>query len=167
MKIQSKLFVKSLLILITVLLLAPNAVYAKRVGGLFGTDEKIKRIQDLELTDANGDSLYLAYKTTSTFFFLGVYFSDDGYVLGIEKSFGSYYPLNQEKIKALQESGLLDTPLPEYSISTFDRVFGFSLWIVVAVLLAVRFYPSSEDEVPDESEYLNKGNKPIRSKEQH
>ena len=60
--------------------------------------------------------------------------SDDGYVLGIRKSYGSYYPLSEEKIKELQKSGALPVILPTYKIPLSEWLWGFSLWILLIII---------------------------------
>lgn len=129
------------LAIISFAILVPNVALAKRVGGLFGKREQIKKIQDVPIQGPNGEELFLAYKTTSLFVILGVYHKDDGYVLGVKGSFGTYYPLDEEMIKSYQESGSLPNPMPEYEIPLFDRLFGFSLWILLVVLVIVWFSP--------------------------
>ena len=133
------------LIIITLAILAPNLVSAKRVGGIFGKSERVEEISDVDFKGAKGEELYLAYKTTSLFFFMGVYISDDGYVLGIKKSYGSYYPLSEEKIKELQTSGHLPNPLPTYKIPMSERLWGFSLWILLTVVAIIYFFSKGKE----------------------
>ena len=54
--------------------------------------------------------------------------SESNWVL---EAFSSFYPLSEEKIKELQQSGLLPSPLPKYSIPLWDYIFGYSLWIIL------------------------------------
>ncbi|QCX38351.1 sel1 repeat family protein [Aureibaculum algae] len=125
---------KSTILIILIAILIPNTAFAKRGGGLFGKSERIIKISEVDVKGADGEELFLAYKTTQVFFFMGAYMSDDGYVLGIKKSFGSYYPLSEEKIKSLQESGVLPAALPTYKIPISEWLWGFSLWILLTVL---------------------------------
>ena len=118
-------------------ILIPNVVSAKRSGGLFGKSERIINISEVDIKGPNGEELYLAYKTTQIFFVMGVFMSDDGYVLGIKKKFGTYYPLSEEKIKSLQESGVLPATLPPYKIPLSESLWGFSFWILLAVILVL------------------------------
>ncbi len=99
-------------------------------GMLFGSDEKIEKIQDLEGTDYK-----LSHKFTLHFFIAGIYLSDDGYVLQKKTDFSGYYPLDNEKIQELQQNGMLPSPLPKYSISFWEYLFGYSLWLVIAFAL--------------------------------
>lgn len=123
-------------------ILIPNIASAKKIGGLFGKDERVNEIMALEGKGPNGEEVYLAYKTTGLFFFMGAYLSDDGYVLGIRGTSGSYYPLDEKQIKAFQESGFFPTPLPEYEIPLMDWVWGFALWILLVVLAVIWFFPT-------------------------
>jgi len=136
---------KIFLVFITVAILAPNIASAKRVGGIFGKSERIEEIGEFDLKGPNGEELYLAYKTTSLFFFMGVYISDDGYVLGIKKSYGSYYPLSEEKIKEFQAGGHLPNPLPKYKIPLSERLWGFSLWMLLTVVAIIYFFPKGKE----------------------
>lgn len=116
------------------MVLIPNVVSAKRGGGIFGKSERIVDISDVDIKGPNGEELYLAYKTTKVFFIMGVYMSNDGYVLGIKKSFNSYYPLSEAKIKELQKSGALPAVLPSYKIPFSEWLWGFSLWILGVII---------------------------------
>ena len=130
---------KNIILILTCAILIPNLASARRIGGLFGKSERIKEIIDIEGKGPNGEDLYLAYKTTEYFFFMGAYMSDDGYVLAIKGS-SSYYPLDENQITANQESGVLPKPLPEYKIPFMDWVSGFSLWIMLLVLGVLWFF---------------------------
>jgi hypothetical protein len=125
---------KTLLLFVTFFITIPNTTFlAKR--GLFGKQETIKKLQDVSIKGSKGEDLYLGYKTSALFVFFGVYFKDDGYVLGIKKGYGSYYPLDEKQIKEFQEQGHLPKPLPKYSISFFDYLMGYSLWIVLPFII--------------------------------
>ncbi|MCR9226808.1 MAG: sel1 repeat family protein [Flavobacteriaceae bacterium] len=136
---------KKLLFLIALLTLFPNLASARRVGGLFGKSERIQKIADVDIKGANGEDLYLAHKTTSLFIFMGVYMTDDGYVLGVKGSMDMYYPLNGEQTKNFQTSGALPVPLPPYKIEFTEWLWGFSLWILLAVLTAIWFFPKNKE----------------------
>ena len=136
---------KKLLFMIALLAMVPNLASAKRVGGLFGKSERINKITDVTIKGANGEDLYLAYKTTSLFIFMGVYMKDDGYVLGVKGSIGTYYPLDEEQIKKFQASGNLPTPLPSYKIALTEWLWGFSVWILLAVMAIIWFFPKNKE----------------------
>ncbi len=119
-----------LIIAITFLFIFPQNLFARK-GGLFGKQDKIEKIMDVAIKGSKGEELYLAYKTTSLFIFGGVYIKDDGYVLGIKKGYGSYYPLDEKQILTFQEKGFLPNPLPKYKIPFIEYLFGFSIWIIL------------------------------------
>lgn len=105
--------------------------------GLFGPDESITCIQDVALKGGKGEPLCLAYKRTIVFVFAGVYVKDDGYVLQPKGEARAYYPLpTATELEGFQAEGLLPRPLPPYSLSAWDYLFGYSLWIVVAGVVA-------------------------------
>jgi len=117
-----------------VLLCLPVSVHAGQglfaFGNVwFGAKEEIDKIQDIK-----GTEFQLSHKYTLYFFFAGVYLSDDGYVLQPKNSSGAYYPNSEESIKEIQRAGLLPSPLPDYSIPIWQYLFGYSLWIAIALV---------------------------------
>ena len=136
---------KKLLLLIALLSLVPNLASARRIGGLFGKSERIQKITDVDIKGANGEDLYLAHKTTSLYIFMGVYMTDDGYVLGVKGSINTYYDLDEEQIKKFQASGALPTPLPPYKIEFTEWLWGYALWILLAVLAIIWFFPKNKE----------------------
>jgi hypothetical protein len=105
---------------------------------MFGADEKIGKIQEIPGTDYN-----LCHKYTLHFFLAGIYLSDDGYVLQKKTDSRAYHPLTAQEIKELQQTGELPSPLPAYSISTIEYLFGYSLWIVLVFVVGVPMLRSS------------------------
>jgi hypothetical protein len=81
-----------------------------------------------------GTPLSLCYKAM-TYFFLGGLYTTDEYVLCENAASKRYWNLpSPEKLAALQERGLLPKPLPPYKRDFIDYVFGYSLWVLLAVL---------------------------------
>ena len=123
----------------TVLLIAMMFIVmsstAEARGFRFGDDVRINFIEDVTLKGNDSEALFLGYKTTTKFFLLGVYVTDDGYVLGI-KGKEEYYDLPADKVTEFQSQGLLPNPLPPYQLATLDYVFGYSLWLALVALLA-------------------------------
>ena len=136
---------KKLLLLIALLSLVPNLASARRIGGLFGKSERIHKITDVDIKGANGEDLYLAHKTTSLYIFMGAYMTDDGYVLGVKGSINTYYDLDEEQIKKFQANGALPTPLPPYKIEFTEWLWGYALWILLAVLAIIWFFPKNKE----------------------
>jgi len=122
-----------LIVLIITFLLFSQRSYARK--GLMGKNDKLTKIMDVDIIGPKGEELYLAHKTTSLFLFFGVYIKDDGYVLAIKKSWNSYYPLDDKMIKNYQEKGFLPKELPKNKISFFDYLVGYSLWIVLILII--------------------------------
>jgi hypothetical protein len=105
-----------------------------RADMLFGPDESIHRITEIEIDEKD---YYLAFKTTIYFFVAGVYLSDDGYVLQekhmVENGKSDWFiPLDPDEIRDLQAGGYLPDPLPRYAVPFWEYLFGYSLWLVVA-----------------------------------
>ena len=96
----------------------------------FGTDEAIREIEPAKDPDYT-----LCYKISTYFFGAGCYVTDDGYVLRETGDKKSYIPLDAAKIEELQKEGILPNPLPAYSLSTFDYLFGYSNWIILGAIL--------------------------------
>ncbi len=123
--------------LVLVLLLAAFAGEA-RAWTPFGTVEHTTPIEDVALTTPEGDALYLGYKTSTVYFLLGVYFRDDGYVLGLRSSpkhIGEMPP--PDVLAELQKQGKLPNPLPPYRLGIGDYIMGFSLWIIALPLAGI------------------------------
>ena len=97
----------------------------------FGTSEKIDEIQDLQGTDFK-----LCHKYTFHFFLAGIYLTDDGYVLQKKGDPFRYLPLDKEKTSELQKSGALPNPLPKYSIPVGAYLAGYSLWLIILVIIS-------------------------------
>lgn len=109
------------------------------MGGMaFGWDETIDCIQDVELKGAEDEPLCVAHKTSKLFVIAGVYVRDDGYVLRKRDDLHSYYPWpDAQQVATWQGSGSLPTPLPSYSVSVADYLFGYSLWLIILGSLVV------------------------------
>ena len=121
----------SVLLLSLGLFVSGNAFAGKM---MFGDDDTLHKIQDVEFSGPKGEKLYLAYRTTIKFFVLGVNITEQGYVLAIKNSENKgYYSLNNEQIKELQNNGGLPNPLPTYELTKFDYAFGYSLWILLFI----------------------------------
>ncbi len=118
------------------ILFMSQVVHAKS-GFRFGDSESLHKLQDIDMPGPKGEKLYLANRTISKFIFLGVYLSDKGYVLAVvDDPKKGYYPLEEELIKKLQNAQQLPKPLPKYTISLWDYFLGYSLWIVIFIMVA-------------------------------
>ena len=106
------------------LLSGAPATAAKR---MFGADEHLVALQDIDLKGPKGEALYLGHKYAYHAFILPYRVTDDGYVLGI-KGERSYFKLDEARIKSLQAGGQLPTPLPPYELSWTTLAFGHMLW---------------------------------------
>lgn len=109
---------------------ASNAAHA----AMFGKDEKIHFIQDVEITSQEKQPLFLGFKTTTTWLLGGVSISDDGYVFGVRADHTKYIETTPEEIANFQKSGLLPNPLPPYKIPLIDTILGYSLWIIIPIV---------------------------------
>lgn len=96
----------------------------------FGASEKINEMQELKGTDYK-----LCHKYTFHFFLAGIYLTDDGYVLQKKGDSFHYVPLDKVKTDELQKSGLLPNPLPHYSIPVGAYIAGYSLWLIILVVI--------------------------------
>jgi len=105
----------------------------------FDVDEAIQCTQDIPLAGPDDEPLYLAFKTSNPMFIAGVYLRDDGYVLDIKPSPNAdpsaYYDLPKAEVEKLQSEVLLPTPTfrLHHSCLGSDYLWGFSLWVVLAV----------------------------------
>jgi hypothetical protein len=108
----------------------------------FGVDETITCIQNVDFTGPEGEALCLAYKISIRHVGAPIYLTDDGYVLKVVKD-NSYFPLPQERVAALQQSGALPTPLTAYAIPTSQYVVVYLIWILFAGMGALALFKRS------------------------
>ena len=106
----------------------------------FGTQEYLRKIQDVDITGPKGEALYLGYKYSHHSFVLPYRTTDDGYILGVRGQ-QSYFRLDDANIKSFQARGLLPSPLPSYELSFTDYVMGYLLWLVLAVIAGLLVVP--------------------------
>lgn len=98
----------------------------------FGPDESLHVIAETKLLDGS-KPLSLCYKTYTYFVVAGVY-TTDAYALCEGGSSKRYMPLpDGDELAALQQQGLLPSPLPAYKRPILDYVQGFSLWLLIVV----------------------------------
>lgn len=98
----------------------------------FGEDQRVQRIQDIDLTGPDGEELYLARLISTYFVGLGVNIRDDGFVIGVKGKSKTYYPMpSDSEVYELQKEGLLPAPLPHFELSLIDYLFGYSLYILL------------------------------------
>jgi hypothetical protein len=106
-------------------------------ASMFGTQEDIHKLIDVNITGQQGEPLFLGYKTSTLYVLAGVYVKDDGYVFGLRDKSDNYINTSPEEIAKFQQEGLLPNPLPKYTIGIIDYLLGYSLWIVIVVLAIV------------------------------
>lgn len=83
----------------------------------------------------DGEVLYLGRRLRTDVFLLPYNITDEGFVMGVKGSPTDYYPLSPERIKELQQNGMLPTPLPGYRIRLIDYLIGNALWMPFLILL--------------------------------
>ncbi len=104
---------------------------------MFGWDDKITCIAPVGVKGENDEPLCLAYRTSKLFVGAGVYLKDEGYVLGDPGKKDLYYPWPDEaQVTKWQSAELLPDPLPAYSIPLVEYAFAYSLWIIIAAMVA-------------------------------
>jgi hypothetical protein len=109
---------------------------------LFGAQNYLCYLEDVEIKGKQGERLALCYKFSIHCFFLPLWWTRDGYVLGIietnAKSTKSwlaktFYPLTEKNITRGQASGHLPKPLPSYKITFGDSwPVGFG-WLMIGI----------------------------------
>jgi tetratricopeptide (TPR) repeat protein len=132
----------TLLVALVLSILACSASPAHAAQLHFGTQEYLRRIQDVTIKGPNGEELYLGYKYSFYSFIAPYSVSDDGYILGV-KGQDKYFRLDRAKIEALQARGQLPSPLPPYELSTIDYAMGHLLWglgVFMAGVIAFQLY---------------------------
>lgn len=121
--------------LVAALLLAAMPANAQT----FGDQEKLTKIQDVEIVGAENEPLSLGFKTTTKNFLLPYTISDDGYVLVVRNDSERFYTMSAEEIAGWQTSGLLPDPLPPYEVPLIDRILGYVLWPTLVVIVGIWF----------------------------
>ena len=116
------------------------AASGAQAGMMFGTQEDIHFLQDIDITSQANEPLFLGYKTSTRFIVAGVYIKDDGYVFGLRSDHDKFIKTTPEEIAKFQASGLLPNPLPPYKISTLDYIVGYSLWIAAPIVILVYLF---------------------------
>ena len=109
---------------------------------LFGTQNYLCYLEDVETKGKHGERLALCYKFSIHCFFLPVWLTRDGYVLGIIETNAkgtktwigkTFYPLTEENITRGQAVGHLPKPLPSYEITFGDSwPVGFG-WMMIGI----------------------------------
>ncbi|MBU0500601.1 MAG: hypothetical protein KJ675_07200 [Gammaproteobacteria bacterium] len=134
-----KKLLSTFILMLATLLAYSTPVYAKGIPLFFGEQEEIHKIADVNLKGGEGEDLFIGYRTRELYLLAGVYVTDEGYILGVTSDESKYYPFpSGDELKAFQESGMLPEKLPEYSLSTLDYIFGYSLWLIA--LLGLLYY---------------------------
>lgn len=104
---------------------------------MFGWDDTIACLEPVGVKGEHDEPLCLAYKTSKLFVGAGVYLKDEGYVLGDPAKKDTYYPWPDEpQLTKWQSAGLISDPLPAYSIPIAEYAFAYSLWIIIACMVA-------------------------------
>jgi hypothetical protein len=106
-------------------------------AAMFGKQEEIHKLTDVDITGQQGEPLYLGYKTTTLFIVAGLYITDDGYVFGVRDKSDQFISTTPEEIAKFQAQGLLPNPLPKYAIGMVDLLLGYSLWITLVIVAIV------------------------------
>ncbi|MCH9808315.1 MAG: PDGLE domain-containing protein [Alphaproteobacteria bacterium] len=99
----------------------------------FGPVEQLQVIEQTKIL-VDGKLINLCYKTYSYFILAGVYTTDE-YVLCEGGGSLKYGPMPKAaQLAALQQKGLITSPLPNYQRPAIDYLIGYSLWILLGVL---------------------------------
>lgn len=138
---------KLIFALLVVIGLGVSAPADARGGGRFGTEDKIYRIETIqispelaaEMPPAWSNGVMLARRATIQWFVLGAWLTDVEYVAVPAGGGETYWSLNEEQMTALHEIGAISSATPAYSIPTIDYVFGYSLWIAIGAFALYLF----------------------------
>ncbi len=125
---------KPLVIFFVAILCLSTATEAHAARLHFGNKDELRILQDVSVTSPKGEDLFLAHRITTTYFLLGVWVQDNGYVLAIKGGEG-YYPMPDDKtLKLMQAAKLLPNPLPAYKLREIDYIMGYSMYIFILVI---------------------------------
>ena len=123
--------IKSAAIAAALIIAALGSVASEaQARGRIGTDETLHAYAKTGLTNQN-KPISLCYKA-STYNFIAPVYTTDEKVLCREAD-KKYWPMpTGEKLKKYQAAGLMPNPIPDYTRSFWDYVFGYLLWIILA-----------------------------------
>ena len=121
------------------LAMAPAA--EARGVGRFGEEDNFNKVQTLSLPAELANALppewakgiELDTHTITHWFGAGAWLEDKGFAITVPGT-DDYWQLTDEMTTELQGAGILPSPMPKYEIPIMDYVFGYSLWIVLAVV---------------------------------
>lgn len=117
----------------------------------FGANENLKCFESIQVFTINtrdgAKDVCFAAKIKTDYIILPWRTYVDDYVFNIKGS-SSYYVVNRSMIQQEQSEGNLPETLPKYSLTSFDLLWGYSLWIFILVIamsaLKKVFYPSKD-----------------------
>jgi hypothetical protein len=85
---------------------------------------------------AEDEPLFLGRLIRTQNFIGGYSFEDAGFVLGVKGDSKKFYNMpTGEELARLQRSGFLLSPLPDYQPGFLDYLVGYSLWLVVLLIV--------------------------------
>jgi len=127
-----------------------NPANAARVR--FGAREELHVFAPTKVV-AEGKTLSLCYKTYTYFLLAGIYTTDE--VVLCDGSKDRYWSLpSNEKIEQFQNANLLPKPIPSYKRPLIDYMFGYSLWILLALMVPLSFAFKRHQKVTAKSNAL-------------
>lgn len=100
--------------------------------------EELHRIPSIEVELPGEEPMDLGYKTTGRYLLtvIGLWISNDGYVLIPKNSNDNYLALTEEKIKLLKKQKMLPQDLPESPSMSFAVILkGFLWWFILLLLI--------------------------------
>jgi hypothetical protein len=101
----------------------------------FGRSEEIRYLVDIGAKGPNGEALYLGNKLTFHKFLASYDVQDDGHVIGFKGDSKRYIQMPMaDRVRALQQAGLMPNPLPTYELTRQDYFFGHLLWFALPLV---------------------------------
>ncbi len=113
---------------------------AAQASFCWGTQEQLVHVKKLPINSPENKPLNLARLLLTECMLLPYTVTDAGYVLAVEGQ-ETYFPLSEQQIASFQSSRALPRPLPDYEMSTQDRLMGHLLWIAAPLAFVVVMGP--------------------------
>ena len=117
------------------------ALPAHAAGLMFGHDETLHRLVDVDVVGENDEKLSLGYMTSTESLLLPYTLRDDGYVLMPRDTSDTFYTFTDEELAGWQANGAMPDPLPPYEVPMLDRIMGYLLWPTLVVIGLVYLIP--------------------------
>lgn len=123
-------------------IILPSYAFAAKIPFRYSEEERLHRIDNIQMDFGHGKVYDLGYKTKGyyLFSFVGVWIENKGYILIHAGSENKYTPIETEHLRSIAADGFLPKDLPDYPrMSIMVMAQGFMLWLIIGTGLFIFF----------------------------